>query len=63
MIRDIWESVREGLRETTLAEVEDEDEIVGGVPKVDEVKLQKPWDDEVWVEPACGLEKLGAMLL
>lgn len=40
-IRAICESVREGLRETTLDEVEDDEEIVGGVPKVDEVKLQK----------------------
>jgi hypothetical protein len=40
-MREIWESVRDGLRETILEEADEEEEIVGGVPKAVDVKLQK----------------------
>lgn len=43
IIRDICESVSVGLRDGTIFEDEDEEEeIVGGVPKAGVVRLQKP---------------------
>lgn len=41
-MREICVSVSDGLSETTFEEADEEEEIVGGVPNVDEAKLQKP---------------------
>lgn len=43
-IREICDSVNEGLREVTFDDADDDDEIVGGVPKVVELEPQKVCD-------------------